>query len=363
MYCRTVARRGASEAYRYPLVVAVASRVGVYALLATVPSHRIASTLGRYDASWYRWMALHGYDRGGAHGHHADVAAFSPLFPAAYRVASVLPGPMSVWGSLLSSCLFAAGLCLLHSLTRIELDSPTADRTVLYLAIFPMTFVFSLPYSESLFLVLTVACFALCTADRGWAAGAAAAGMVLTRPVGIAIIPALAWRAHARRTGWRGAAPALLPTVAQIALVTYLAWHTGDPLAQLHAQQHGWHRSLSSPPAVLAHTIWVELIQAHHARAAIDVSFMSLWLALFVHCVRLHFPGEYLVFVALAILIPIAGGLIISAGRFGLVAFPLFWALADMGRRPMANRAVLLLSPALLAALVYLTYGPRGIAP
>ncbi|HEY3764244.1 MAG TPA: hypothetical protein VGL44_03725, partial [Gaiellales bacterium] len=97
---------------RYPLTVFVASRVAVYGLIAAagwtarvprqsgVSYHAFFAPLGQWDAVWYRWIADHGYDPAIGHG---NAAAFSPLYPLAWRVVGVLPGPMTLWGSLLSS--------------------------------------------------------------------------------------------------------------------------------------------------------------------------------------------------------------------------------------------------------------------
>ena len=99
-------RSALGDAYRrvgYPLRVALASRAAVYLMLAIVGwwtrsdgqtqigFDTFFSPLGRWDASWYRWIALHGYDTAGANGHHANVVAFSPLYPIAYRIVSAYP--------------------------------------------------------------------------------------------------------------------------------------------------------------------------------------------------------------------------------------------------------------------------------
>ena len=299
------------RAHRYPLAVLAASRVCVYLLIAAAgwetrrpPSAGLSfaalfSPLGRWDASWYRWIALHGYDLAGAHGHHANVVAFSPLYPLAYRIVSVLPGPMTLWGSLLSTALFGAALCLLYDVGLGTLDRGTAARAVLYLAFCPYAFVFSLPYSESLFLALSVSAFALTAAGRGWGGCVFAALAVLTRPVGIALVPALAWRMYGTRRSRRALLPLLLPVAAQVAFLAYLGVHTGDPLAPFRAQQHGWHRSVSTLPLVFAHTLWYGVLQAGRLDAGLDVAFTVLWCGLFVHAWRMRLPGEYLIYAAL----------------------------------------------------------------
>ena len=302
-------------AHRQPLTVLVASRVAVYLTIAAAgwasrrpPSAGLSysalfSPLGRWDASWYRWIALHGYDLAGAHGHHANVVAFSPLYPLAYRISSQLPGPMTMWGSLLSTLLFGMALCVLYDLGLQMFGPDAAARSVLYLAVCPFSFVFSLPYSESLYLVVTVAAFAL-TTRRPWAGGTFAALAVLARPIGIALVPALAWRIHRAGGRRRDYLPLLLPVAAQAAFFAYLGVHTGDSLAALHAQQHGWHRSVSVLPVVFVQTLWTGVLHTGSLADVVDVGFTLLWCSLLVYAWRMRIPGEYLVYAALAIAHP-----------------------------------------------------------
>jgi hypothetical protein len=358
---------------RYPLTVFAVSRVAVYGLLATagwtsrVPResglsyHGLFAPLGQWDAVWYGWIAQHGYDPAIGHG---NAAAFFPLYPLAWRVVSVLPGPMTLWGSLLSSALFAAALCLLYAITRARYDERLARRTVLYLAIFPLTFVFALPYAESLFLLLTLGAFALTWHGRWWQASAVGALAVLARPVGIALVPALAWRRY-RAEGWRWRAylPLLLMPAAELAFFLYLGWRTGNFMANPDAQERGWGRGVSILPWVVVHTLWHDVIEGGHLRFLVHIAFTLLWCGLFYKAWRMRMPGEYLIFAALAVLLPTSGGLLVSMGRFGMVAFPLFWALASWGEDERVDTFVKTSFPLLLGALVMITYTARTFTP
>jgi mannosyltransferase PIG-V len=358
---------------RYPLTVFAVSRIAVYGLLATagwtsrVPResglsyHGLFAPLGQWDAVWYGWIAQHGYDPAIGHG---NAAAFFPLYPLAWRVVSVLPGPMTLWGSLLSSVLFAAALCLLYVITRARHDERLARRTVLYLAIFPLTFVFALPYAESLFLLLTLGAFALTWHGRWWGGSAVGALAVLARPVGIALVPALAWRRY-RTEGWRWRAylPLLLMPATELAFFLYLGWRTGNFMANPEAQQRGWGRGVSILPWVVVHTLWHDVIEGGHLRFLVHIGFTLLWCGLFYKAWRMRMPGEYLIFAALAVLLPTSGGLLVSMGRFGMVAFPLFWALASWAEDERVDTFVKTSFPLLLGALVMITYTARTFTP
>ena len=365
--------RALVRSMRYPLTVFAASRVAVYGLIAAagwtvrvphgsgISYHALFAPLGEWDAVWYRWIAQHGYDPAIGHG---NAAAFFPLYPLAWKVVAIVPGPMTLWGSLLSSLLFGAALCLLYTVTQRRYDEAIARRTVLYLAIFPLSFVFSLPYAESLFLLLALGAFVLTWHGRWWSGSAVGALAVLARPVGIALLPALAWRRY-RTEGRRVRAylPLLLLPAAELAFFLYLGWRTGNFMANADAQERGWGRGVSVLPWVVVYTVWHNVIEGGHLRFLVHVLFTLFWCGLFYRAWRMRMPGEYLIFAALMVLLPTSGGLLVSMGRFGMVAFPLFWALADLGGEARVDTLVKTAFPLLMGALVIITYGARTFTP
>ena len=50
-------------------------------------------------------------------------------------------------------------------------------------------------------------------------------------------------------------------------------------------------------------------------------------------------------------------------GRFGMVGFPLFWALADLGRDERVDTAVKVAFPLMMATLIFITFGARTFTP
>src|SRR5205085_11414703 len=146
--------RGRLWGLGYPLAVWAGSRVAVYVVIAMqswtsrhpqgagLSWSTLFSPLSDWDATWYAWIAQHGYDPSIGHG---NTAAFFPLYPILWRPLTWLPGPIALWGSLLSSLLLLGALCLLYAITEGRYDTRMARRTVLYLSLFPLSFVFSLP--------------------------------------------------------------------------------------------------------------------------------------------------------------------------------------------------------------------------
>ena len=97
-------------------------------------------------------------------------AEFYPAFPSAARIVawSTPLGPAG--GALLVANLaFAGALFMLYLLSTLEFSEAVARRTVVLLSVYPASFVFLSPFSESLFPSATVATFYLARrGEIGW---------------------------------------------------------------------------------------------------------------------------------------------------------------------------------------------------
>jgi hypothetical protein len=178
---------------------------------ATTPGS-LECMLSTWDAQWYLALAHTGYaetEEGGA--------AFYPLWPGLIRFASLLTGLDALLASLLlAHALFLGACALLYQKTAREHGPRVAATSVMLLAAYPGALFFGLPYSESLFLFLSVALFALVQqaprrAQRAEGERSQSGG----RAVGWAVLPALLLPL-ARPVGVLAAVP--------LALAVFLAW-------------------------------------------------------------------------------------------------------------------------------------------
>src|SRR4051794_18829357 len=211
--------------------------------------------LARWDSVWYLGIAHGGYD--------GTSTAFFPLYPLLVRglAPGGQPAALLFTAYALSLASLGGALYLLRRLAELELGRDAARRTVLLLAFFPGALWLGVPYSESLFLLLSVgALYAARTGHWAWA-GVCAALASGTRSAGIVLLVPLAliwWRGRARDLAWLGLAPAGLA-----AYSGYLAAAKGDAFAYLHLQDV-WFRSFAGPfGAVLDGTraAWDGLLQ------------------------------------------------------------------------------------------------------
>jgi 4-amino-4-deoxy-L-arabinose transferase-like glycosyltransferase len=310
----------------------------------------------RWDSDFFIRIAQNGYDDASA--------AFHPLYPATLAgLGRVLGGHYILAGLVVSLLAGAGSFVLLYQLAEQRLGADGARRSVLYLALFPMALFFQAVYSESLFLFLVLAAFALAERNAFATAGIVAGLAILTRAAGLALLPALAilaWRNRDRLRALGGLALAV-PVAAIYPLVLWQ--QLDDPFAFTDAQDR-WHRHFSHAGPfgglwdglvagwrgleqfVVGHGTHVAGVSARHAAAenlqAALFLIIFLWLTVVVWR---RFGAAYGVYTALSLAIPLSYPSsrwpLLSLPRFGLVIFPFFLALAAVTTgRPRAHEAV-----------------------
>jgi hypothetical protein len=318
--------------------------------------------LGSFTDVWARWDGVF-FVRIAEHGYDKASAAFYPLYPGLVAVLGrVFFGHYVLAGIVVSLAAALGAFALLYRIAEERLGADGAQRTVLYLAIFPMALFLQAVYSESLYLLLVLAAFLAAERGRFAGAGLLSGLAILTRVTGIALLPALAllaWRAHDRRRALSGLALAV-PVAAAYPL---LLWQQlGDPWAFWNAQDR-WHRHFSHAGPFGG--IWAALVHwtpAHsdfqHAIAVNAEGLVALvvFTALTIVAWR-RFGAPYGLFATLSLALPLSYPSsrwpLLSLPRFGLVIFPIFLALAALtARRSRLHTAIVACSALLLGVAV-----------
>src|SRR5207245_11229821 len=126
-----------------------------------------------------------------------NATAFFPLYPSLVRVTSLLPplGNVALAGIIVSSVAYVLAVTGLYRLVRQDFGRPVARRTVLYISVFPAAFFLFAPFTESLFLALTVWAIYF-GRQRTWDGVALCGAMAaLTRIQGVLLVFPIAWLA------------------------------------------------------------------------------------------------------------------------------------------------------------------------
>jgi hypothetical protein len=351
----------------------------------------------RWDSGWYIQIAMRGYEWNPASEGQQSLIFF-PAYPIAMRAMTwmlgrdVLDAAEIVWAGVFVSCIaFPIAVAYLYRLARVQVGAGAARMTVAALAAYPFALFYSAAYTESLYLLATVATFYHFTRGQLWRAAAWGVLTGLTRPNGwmtgvslvLMIMPAVlsalglaTLRARLTRV-WPsfetiapGAPPngRVLPLVAAasapaLGLVAYSAYTfylTGHPFTWAHLMTY-WGRDFNGLSLIGGELSQLRALGPvrYIGTDPLDaMNFMALAFglsSLWPVTRRLGLP--YGVFVLANIALPALSGGLESVGRYSSVLFPSFIWLGAM--TPVAVRPAVLVLLALgqgLAAALFFTW-------
>ncbi len=324
-------------------------------------------TFSQWDARWFLQISLHGYEE------VPQAAAFFPVYPAVVHALAWVTGSPLVAGVLVSLAAGAVAAWALTEIARPLLGARGARDAVLYVALYPIGYVFASLYSDGLFLALAAGAFLAAMRGRAVTAGVLGGLATGTRLIGLALLPALAillWRGRDVRSLARLAPLLLLPAAVGL-YALYLNAKLGDPWAFTSAQAD-WNREASPlgplrgikdavlsagrggrhlldlPPGGPGHDQKVGLWNLSHL-ALLGAAAWLTWVAW--KRFGAAFGAYSVATLVIALSAPAEGFPLVSLPRFLLADFPLFLALASLTlERPRAREALIVAFAALGAA-------------
>jgi hypothetical protein len=285
-----------------------------------------------WDGTWYRDLAMDGYDSPTLEGG----VRFFPLWPLLGRVFGAVGDRPDIALVVLANLLaLVAGMFLYRITVQETGDHGTARRTVRLFALFPPAFVLVLGYSEALYLCLAMGFFLTARARR-WGATAALGFLAgLTRPVaGLLAFPAAV---HAWRSDRRSPAALLSVASAPLGTLTFLVW--------AEREQGGWRAPIDAQRDLrgevtepisrlvrgLADGFRGDEGELFHTIAAF------IFIGLAVHLVR-RLSVDLWVYTVPSTLMLVAADNLNSMERYALSVFPLVIAAAMISRNERLDR-------------------------
>jgi len=329
----------------------------------------------RWDSAFYLRIVESGYWF--TLGEQSAVAFF-PLYPLLMSFMTPIVGSTLVAGVVVSTLCFLGALIYLYKLTELEFeDSAAAGRTVFYIAAFPTAFFFTAVYTESTFLLFSVATMYYAR-KKLWAwsglfgllcASSRIVGVVMWGAVGLEWLKTHDWTLSTiyKKEAWIGLFNGLRKDWANLfaicimplGLFTYMIFlnqQFGDPIA-FSTTQSAWGREMLGPWAIfyrdlaaliggdfLKGDIWYHVLLDFGALFAVLGVAIAMWRRL----------GEsYALYSIISILIPLSSGST-SLSRYALVLFPMFMMFGYWGRYQWLDRTLTVTFSVLLGILTTL---------
>ncbi|MBV8085021.1 MAG: hypothetical protein JO247_09420, partial [Chloroflexi bacterium] len=299
-----------------------------YQLNFVDPTYRdvnLAAALSTWDAQHYLYLSENGYQPG------QESNAFFPLLPALIHVAAPLFGSSLVAGLVVCNVASLVGLYLMFAFIRDKWGHSLARETLVLFLALPTAFFFSLVYSESIFLLLSVLFFIQLYRNRlGWAALPAAL-LPLARPAGaLVLLPFAAYYLANQRPLMSRRALWLAAPFAGAGVYLLIMWlSTGNPLALVSAESvyvSGYSILNILHPVQLWQQLFHGPLAIHgYTDSMIDRAVFAAFLALLLPLFR-RLPLPLALFGLGTGLLSVLSGTFMSYSRYVLAAFPLFLA-------------------------------------
>lgn len=300
----------------------------------------------RWDALWFIKTARGGYEFRSNAQSNASILPLYPVLIASGAKAGLDP----IWAGVLISnlCLFAAVVLLLR-LADEKVSETVSNCGAVAMMIYPCAFVLSGVYSESLYLMCTLAAFYSAGARRWLLAGLFGFAAAFTRFTGAVLIIPLALEYFMNRRREESAAKALwllLIPSATVLFFAYLGFKTGSFANYFNAQLH-WQKNVDWPWVGLG---W-ELIPWFWAPVRL-INLLNVgcivFAALLCRPVWRRYGATWGAYMLLGVLIPACSSRWIGMPRYMLVLFPAFIVLADI----IKNRIVFCIYAVISTALM-----------
>ncbi|HEY2961258.1 MAG TPA: mannosyltransferase family protein [Pyrinomonadaceae bacterium] len=308
-------------------------------------ARKLRETMWHADVAHYIGLSKAGYLHAplDVNDPHSQQFAFFPLHPLLLWLLGHVTTDVILWGAALCNFFFFLALVFLHKLTlAFGYDEPVARRTLFYLAAFPASYFFSIPMTESLFVLLTVASFYAAKREHWWVAGVIGLFASATRVTGVLLLPALfvlSWQMY-RSLQLRKILGLLLIPFGLFAYMFYSWWLSGDALAFKHAAAAWGHK----PSIFFLNSVVKWLIDPHVIAQPWNVHLFNVGSVLlcFVCIYLLVRRREWAlaVYTLMSILVPLSSGVLQSLERYTMGFFPVFIALGIAAKSEHSDQAI-----------------------
>jgi hypothetical protein len=307
----------------------------------------------RFDTLWYLRIAAQGY------APHDGSTVYFPLYPMLIRLLGTLFASNYLLAALvISNLAFVGVLFCLYKLTERQFGGTVARRSTLCLAIFPTAFFFLAAYTESLFLLLTLAAFLSAHEKRWWLAGTLGFLASLTRLQGIVLVVPLLYMylrdrsLHPSRLRLEILGPVIIPLGAVLFMAYQYLVVGSAPLINTYQTQ--FYAQFVWPWDNIIATCQEILSPEGSFINVLDLSMAGVFLAMTVLSFR-KLPREYGIYMAVTLCALILRRTtiqpLVSMSRYVLVLFPAFMLWGRWGRNPRVQRLIVYPSVALLLYL------------
>lgn len=303
-------------------------------LVGPEPKGTLLSVLNYWDGTWYRTIGQAGYLS------HLlpwkdDVPlalAFFPFYPLLIRLVAFVIPDFWIASVVVSNICFVVSAVLFDAIIKLDYPDPKiGHRAITFLMFSPMSFFFSMAYTESTFLMLSLGAFLAARKEKWLIASLCGMCLSVTRPPGFLIALPLfieylqQWRRSEPTIRTLFRPPLFLLGLIPLGVVAFMAFcyfELGSFFAFMHAHQAGWEQKLAYPWRAIT-----GLDEFAPFYRWLFVGALVVGGSLFAAGFWLRIRLSYLVWVGVLIAFSLSWGTMASSPRYLSIIFPLFLVL------------------------------------
>lgn len=287
----------------------------------------------RWDAPHYLYIAQNWYTN---MGDEANFIVFFPLYPLIIKLFLFAISPVLA-AILISSIFFIIGCYFFYKLILVDYPEKIARWTVILLAIFPTSYFFNSPYTESLFLMLFAISFYTARKNNWIVSGITTALACITRPFGILVLPSILveWLLNKNRK-LKSLPIIIIPSAVSILLYLNLNWRIyGNYFEFQKILNNNWQKHFMFPWDSVTDT-WRIALTGSLNSFGIMVGWMEA-ITITISWILIPFVFKYLrkswaVYYTLSIVLFSSTSFILSTPRY-LLSIPPIFVLIALGEK------------------------------
>lgn len=316
----------------FGIIVIVCSYLfGLIYLSVTRGDIGFAESWNRWDAPHYLSIAQHGYQ---TIGDEANFIVFYPLFPFLTFLASGVFKNVFASSLIVSNIFYLLSIVYLYKLVLLDHDKKTAFRAVVLMSIFPTAYFFHAPYTESVFLFLSIMSFYQARKDNWLWASIFAAFACLSRVTGVILPIALLIEFFIQKNQTKNYYNLFyLPLIAVGPLIYFYINYSlfGNALHFMVVQKvHWYHSSMGSPIKNFIDTVRASSWLSHNDVFILSTtqSIFTFVAAIFSVVALFRVRLSYAIYSILSVVLITVPSFWMSNPRYVMMIFPITIILA-----------------------------------
>lgn len=307
-----------------------------YQTFLNKPVYRWLGIWAQWDANRYLSIATEGYK---TTGEGSENIAFFPLYPMLTAIAGFFVRDTLLGAFIVSAIASIAAALFLRRLVNLDYTEEVSRLSVWFLFIFPTSYFLHIPYTESLFLAISIGCFYMVRKEN-WL-GAALLGELacMSRINGLILLPAIAVELfllyrQTKKVDLRWLWLLLIP----LGFFSYLFinyYIYGSPFAFTTFQKNFWYKELKFP--------WVgikgkwDTFMYGDPSGAMMVGYQELFFVTLGFAATIwswfKLRASYSVWMTFNWLLFVSTSFILSVPRYTLAMFPIFIIFGEVSSK------------------------------